>query len=117
MSINVDGKNCKLWISEHQKQNGDKWFSYSIGVSKKDMTGNWSRAYQDVQFTKNADPSGVPNGTIFDFKGWMSVRTYKDKDGKEVNKPIIVINEASFDYNPVVDQMDSFEALDENVPF
>ena len=118
--INVKGEDCKLWVNEHKKQNGDVWYSYTTTVSKKDMTGNWVRSYQDITFTKNADPTGIPNGTEFDFEGWLSPRPYKTRDGKEATKTVIVINKASFKYNPQAaaeSYNDSFEGLDEDVPF
>ena len=120
MSIDINGKNCKLWVNEHKKQNGDLWFTYTVGVSRKDQNGQYVNAYQDVQFTKNADPAGIPNGTTFDFEGWLSVKVYRDKDGKEVRRPIIMINRASFNYSPEAageSYADSFEALAEDVPF
>lgn len=120
MSIDVTGKNCKLWINEHKKQNGDVWHTYTIGVSKKDQNGQYVNAYQDVQFTKNVDPTRIPNGTTFDFEGWLSVKVYRDKDGKEVRRPIIMINKANFQYDPKAaaeSYQDSFEGLDEDVPF
>ena len=96
MSINVKGENCKLWINERNGKNG-KFKSYSIGVSRKDMnTGEWIRGYQDVTFTKNVDVNGIENGTTFDFEGWMSTRTAKDSEGKSYQKPVIMINKASF---------------------
>lgn len=118
MSVEVRGNNCKLWIKEREGRDGDKWYSYSIGVSKKDMNGSYINAYQDVAFTRNAGlTSDIKNGTTFDFEGWMSVKVFKDREGKEVRRPIIMINKANFKYDRSEVQSDSFEALDEDVPF
>lgn len=121
MSIDVKGTNCKLWIKEHDGKDGNKWRTYSIGVSRKDMNGNYINAYQDVMFTRNAGfDEKIPNGTVFDFEGWMSVKTRKDRDGKERNYPIITINKAKFEYDPQAEResyRDSFETLSEDIPF
>ena len=120
MSIDVTGKNCKLWIKEHEGRDNRKWNSYSIGVSKKDMSGTYINAYQDVTFTRNVDVSNIPNGTLFDFEGWMSAKTRKDKDGNSRNYPVITINKANFRYDPKASAesyQDSFESLEEDIPF
>ena len=121
MSIDVTGKNCKLWIKEHESKDGRKWNSYSIGVSKKDMSGTYINAYQDVTFTRSSGISDrIPNGTLFDFEGWLSPKAYKARDGKEATKTVIVINKARFKYDQQAaaeSYNDSFEGLDEDVPF
>lgn len=121
MGVDVKGTNCKLWIKEHEGKDGNKWNSYSISVSRKDMNGSYVTAYQDVTFTRNAGlTEDIPNGTVFDFEGWMSTRTRKDREGKERNYPVITINKARFEYDPEASREsynDSFEQLDEDVPF
>lgn len=115
MSIDVQGKNCRLWIKKHESKNGE-WNSYTVGVSKKDMDGNYMNAYQDVQFTRNANlPEDVQNGAFFDFEGWMGVKTRKDRDGKETKFPVIVINKASFRERE--EYTDSFAQVDADIPF
>ena len=120
MSVDVKGTNCKLWIKAHEGKNGNKWNTYTVGVSSKDMDGQYINAYQDVKFTRSSGfDETIANGTIFDFEGWMSAKTRKDKDGKSTNYPIIVINKAVFKNNPNAkfDSGDSFEQLDEDCPF
>lgn len=121
MSIEVKGKNCKLWIKEHEGKDGNKWNTYSIGVSRKDLNGSYVNAYQDVTFTRNAGlTSDIPNGTLFDFEGWMSVKTRKDRDGNSRNYPVITVNKANFQYDPQAaaeSYQDSFEQLDSDIPF
>ena len=118
MSVDVRGNNCKLWIKEREGRDGDKWYSYSIGVSKKDLNGSYINAYQDVAFTRNAGlTSDIKNGTTFDFEGWMSVKVYKDREGKEVRKPVITINKTNLDNIADEELPDSFDQLDEDVPF
>ena len=120
-NIDVSGKNCKLWIKEHEKQDGSKWCTYTIGVSRKDANGTYTNAYQDVTFTRNAGiTSDVPNGVLFDLEGWMSVRSRRDREGNSRNYPVITINRADFHYDPTPangNYEDSFEALEEDVPF
>lgn len=121
MSIDVTGKNCKLWIKEHEGKDGNKWNTYSVGVSRKDMNGTYINAYQDVTFTRSSGISDrIPNGTLFDFEGWMSVKTRKDKDGTSRNYPVITISKANFHYDPKAaaeSYSDSFDAIMEDVPF
>ena len=118
MGIEVSGKNCKLWISHHKGSNGNEWDSYSVGVSRKDQDGQYINAYQDVAFTRNAGMNeNVKNGTTFDFEGWMSVKVYKDREGKEVRKPVITINKTNLDSIADEELPDSFDQLDEDVPF
>ena len=124
MSIDVTGKNCKLWIPDHKREDGSVWHTYTVGVSKKDMDGHWVNAYQDILFTKNAGFSDdIPNGTVFDFEGWMSVKTYKDRDGKEVRRPVIMVNKANFEYDrgqaraDSYEQLDGFEQASDDIPF
>lgn len=118
MSIDVKGSNCKLWFNERESKDGGTWKTYTVSVSKRDKTGNWVRAYQDVMFTRDVDASDVPNGSTFDFEGWMSVKSYRDRDGKEVCRPVLMINKAIFpDMQHSDGPADSFEQVDEDVPF
>ena len=47
----------------------------------------------------------------------MSVRVGRDRDGKVVNRPIVMVNKAKFEYNEDFDAGDSYEQLEEDVPF
>lgn len=114
MGVDVKGTNCKLWISTHSGSNGE-FNTFSVGVSNKDMDGNYINAYQDVVFTRNSGISpDIKNGTVFDFEGWMSARTRKSKDGREYTKPVIVIKKANFRTDDVED---NYTELDEDIPF
>ena len=47
----------------------------------------------------------------------MSVKVYKDREGKEVRKPVITINKTNLDSIADEELPDSFDQLDEDVPF
>jgi len=116
MGIECSGKNCKLWIKEREGRDG-KWFSYSVGVSSKNAGGGWTNAYQDVRFTRNVSlPSDIQNGTLFDFEGWLGAKESKDRDGRQSNRVILFINKASFQMKERLPD-DSFEAIEEDIPF
>lgn len=114
MGIDVKGKNCKLWIKEREGRNG-AWKTYSVSVSRKDQSGQYINSYQDVSFTKNVDVSDIPNGTVFDFEGWLTPKTFKDRDGNEVRRTIIMINKASFELSDGYG--DSFAEAEGDIPF
>ena len=98
MSINIVGKNEKLWKNERQSRNGGTWFDYSIGVSKKMQDGNYVNTYMKVKFSsKVVVPSELPNGAQMDFEGFLTCDTpYRDRNGQEVKRPMIMVTSAKF---------------------
>ena len=68
-----------------------------------------------VTFSKRADaPDEIPNGALCDFEGFMSVDSYKDRDGNARNTPQIVIMSVEFD-DPTIGT--SFEEAESDIPF
>ena len=118
MSIDVTGKNVKLWKNERQGNNGNHWFEYSIGVSKKNKYGKYTNGYVRVKFGRDVvDPSEVPNGSNMNFSGYLTLDVYTNKQGEEVKRDMIMITEASFPDLALDDIPDSFAQADDDIPF
>ena len=108
--MNVSDKNVKIWRKDYQGKNGE-FYRYSVSISKKTEDGKYVNAYIPIRFSKKVDaPEKIENGTTCSFEGFMSVESYKDRDGNERNQPIIVAMSAQFDG-------DSFEQMEEDIPF
>lgn len=121
MGVEIKGTNCKIWKREHEKKDGSKWFSYTVGISRKNMDGTWINGYQKVEFSRNSGaPEIIPNGATCDFEGFMTVKPpYKDKEGREIKESVIMITRVEFEDlgTPGDDDLDSFEQLDSEIPF
>lgn len=127
MSINISGKNEKLWKNERQSRNGGTWFDYSISVSKKAQNGNYVNAYMKVKFSsKLTIPSELPNGAQMDFDGFLTPDVYTDRNGQEVKRTMIMVTDVKFhdvhgddsydSYNDY-DGIDSFSQAEDDIPF
>ena len=114
MSINVEAKNVKLWKNEHEGRKG-KWYSYSISASKKMQDGSYKNKGMKV-FCKEGIPNEIPNGSMCDIKGFLTLDVYQGRDG-EVSNIAVYANEIKFHDYDSQDYGDSFEELDEDVPF
>lgn len=109
--MNVSEKKAKIWRKDIEGKNGT-FYRYSVSVSRKTQEGKWVNAYIPVVFSKKADaPEKIENGAVCSFEGFVSVDTYKDKDGVERNVPQIVIMSVTFDGE------DSFSQMEEDIPF
>lgn len=123
--MNVSGEDTRVWVNEHQRQDGTKWLDYSLGISKKTESGDYVNAYMKVRFAKSVKaPEGLQNGTKMDYEGFITVDSYTDKDGKEVRRPMVMITKADFDiepkYNPSQvseEQIAGFSAAEDDIPF
>lgn len=123
--MNVSGEDTRVWVNEHQRQDGTKWLDYSLGISKKTENGDYVNAYMKVRFAKSVKvPEALQNGTKMDYEGFITVDSYTDKDGKEVRRPMVMITKASFEtepqYNPPQvseEQIAGFSAAEEDIPF
>ena len=112
MSINVDCKNVKLWKNEHEGRKGT-FYTYSVSVSKKMKDGTYKNKSMKV-YPKDGLPSDLPNGSTCDIEGFLTLDIFQGRDG-EVMNPMIYANNIKFhDYEP---DYDSYEQLDEDVPF
>ena len=114
--MDVTVKKAKLWVNEHKKRDGDKWFDYNVSCSKKDQDGNFINCNLKVKFSKDVNvPANLPNGYDLDeFSGFFSVDVYTDRSGQEVRKPMIVVMsvpqwEDGAEYG--------YQEVDEDVPF
>ena len=120
MAINVIGTKCKVWSQSHDRKDGSKWYTYTVGVSSKNMDGSWSNGYQRVKFSKHSGaPDPIPSGADIEFEGFMTLEVYKNKDGKDIKEPVIMITKAEFPNlgTPGEDDLDTFEQMEEDIPF
>lgn len=108
--MNVSEKKAKIWRKDYQGKNGE-FYRYSVSVSKKNEDGKYVNAYIPIRFSKKADaPEKIENGAVCSFEGFMSVESFKDKDGNDRNQPMIVVMSVQF-------EGDSFEQMEEDIPF
>lgn len=119
--MDVSGKDTRVWVNERQRRDGGKWNDYSIGISKKKENDEYVTVYMKVRFTKDVVlPQPMPNGIKMDYEGFMSVDSYPDKDGNEVKRPLVVVNQAQFDTALPArsgEDADSFKAAEDDIPF
>ena len=109
--MDVSGKNVKIWRKDLKRKDGKEFYKYTASIGKKMDDGTWINAYIPVFFTKKADaPDKIENGTVCDFEGFMSVESYRDKEGNVKTTPQIVITSALFDG-------DGFKQAEEDIPF
>ena len=120
--IDVNAENVRLWVNEHKRDDGSTWNTYSISTSSKDQeTGAYINLALEVRMTRAVElPADLKNGETVTIKGSLSNRKYKDKDGNECTKHMLWAHEVSFmnrlgtrDSEPA----DSYEALEEDMPF
>ena len=112
--MDVTAKRAKLWRKDIEGKNGT-FHRYTVGISRKTQDGKFVNAYMPVTFSKRADaPDEIPNGALCDFEGFMSVDSYKDRDGNARNTPQIVIMSVEFD-DPTIGT--SFEEAESDIPF
>ena len=110
--LNFSGNNVKLWVNEHDSSKG-KWKSYSISISKKDESGNWLNKPVKLYIKKDIEvPDGLKSGDLIDFEGFPTLDVYRGKDGQEHREIMIVAQKVNFKRYD-----DSFEQLDEDLPF
>jgi hypothetical protein len=114
MSINVEAKNVKLWKNEHEGRKG-KWYTFSISASKKMQDGSYKNKSIRV-FSKDGIPTEIPNGSVCDINGFLTLDIFQGRDG-EVSNIALYANEIKFRDYESQDYGDSFEELDEDVPF
>lgn len=109
--MNVSEKKAKIWRKDHEGKNGP-WYSYSVSISKKNEDGTYTNAYLPIRFTKKSGaPEKIENGTVCSITGFMSVDSYKDKDGNERNTPQIIV--MTYDDGSA----DGFREAEEDIPF
>jgi len=119
--IEVNAENVRLWVNEHARNDGTKWYSYSISTSSKDQeTGDYINKSLEVRMTRDVEvPHDLKNGTLVTIRGSLSNRKFRDKDGNERTEHMLWAREVDFDkpYVPRGEKADSFEQLSEDMPF
>ncbi len=120
MSNSIRFTNTKIWRKDYEGQNGT-FYTYNISVSKKNQDNSWSNAYLKVKFAQSADaPEKISNGTIADLEGFLTVDSYRNKEGKEVNQLMLMVmnlNIQDDDRYEDISEVDSFEQAEEEIPF
>lgn len=116
--MDVSGSKAKVWVNEHQKRDGGKWYDYNVGIGKKKQDGSYVNMYIRVKFAKELElPEDIPNGTMMEnYEGYMTIDDYTSREGETVKRPLVIITKANF---PELDAdiPDSYEQLDEDMPF
>lgn len=109
--MEVRADKAKIWRKDFEGKNG-KFYRYSVSVSKKTEEGNYVNAYIPVMFSKKSGaPDVIENGAMCAFEGFMSVDSYKDKEGNTRNTAMIVVMKADFG------EADSFAEAEVDIPF
>ena len=109
--MDVIEKKARIWRKEYEGKNGP-FYRYSVSISRKNDDNTYTNAYLPIRFTKRSGaPEVIENGASCSIEGFMSVETYKDREGKEHNTPqIIVMSYKSAD-------TDSFAEAEVDIPF
>lgn len=120
MQINVEAENVRLWINEHKRSDGSTWNTYSISTSSKDQEGGFINKALEVRMTREVQiPNDIENGALVTIRGSLSNRAFTGKDGERRVEHMLWAHEIDFDkpYELKGESADSFEKLDEDVPF
>ena len=100
-----------VFKNEHES-NGDRWYSYNLSVSNKNMNGDWQSASIPIRFRKGIE---LVNKTRIEVtEGWLTVINYKDRNVVGIfANAFDVLEGASAEY-----KRDGFAQLqDEDIPF
>ena len=116
--MDISGKNVKIWRKDVEGRNGT-FYRYSVSVSSKREDGSWATEYLPIRFAKKANmPEKIANGAKCDFSGFLSVNEYRDKDGNTARSlQIIAMRAVLTEGGDPSDGADSFEQLEEDLPF
>lgn len=117
--INVEAENVRLWVNEHMRDDGSKWFSYSISTSSKDQEGGYINKALEVRMTRDVElPADLKNGALVTIKGSLSNRAFTVNGDRRVEhmlwaREVYVAQQ----YESKGEKADSFEKLEEDMPF
>ena len=117
--INVEAENVRLWVNEHTRDDGSTWNSYSISTSSKDQEGGYINKSLEVRMTRDVEiPADLKNGALVTIRGSLSNRTFTVNGDRRVEH-MLWAREIDFEkpYEPKGEKADSFEQLEEDVPF
>lgn len=120
--INVEAENVRLWINEHERDDGSKWRTYSISTSSKDpASGDYINKGLEVKLRREVNvPEDTKNGALCTINGSLSNKVFTDKNGEKRVEHIMWAHEIIFDKGlpePRGESADSFEQLEEDMPF
>lgn len=119
--INVEAEGVRLWINEHQREDGSKWNTYSISTSSKDQEGGYINKSLEVRMRRDVQlPEDIKNGALVTIRGSLSNRAFTGKDGERRVEHLLWAHEVDVDkpYEPTKGEpADSFEQLEEDMPF
>lgn len=116
--MDISAKNAKIWRRDVEGKNGTYHF-YSVSVSSKREDGSWASVYMPIKFAKRANmPEKISNGAKCDFSGFLSVDERHDKEGNTIRElQIIAMKAVLTDGGDPSEGMDSYEQLEEDLPF
>ena len=117
--INVEAENVRLWINEHKRDDGSTWNSYSISTSSKDMEGGYINKSLELRMTRDVEiPADLKNGALVTIRGSLSNRAFTVNGDRRVEH-MLWAREVDFEkpYEPKGEKADSFEQLQEDMPF
>ena len=119
--INVEAENVRLWINEHERNDGTKWRTFSISTSSKTPEGDYVNKSLEVRMTRDVQlPADLKNGAICTIMGSLSNRVYTDKNGEQKKEHMLWAREIYFDKEvpaPKGEPADSFSAAEDEIPF
>ena len=116
--MDVSAKGAKVWRKDVEGRNGT-FYRYTVSISSKREDGSWASKYMPIRFAKKANmPEKIPNGAKCDFSGFLSVYEYRDEDGNTRKSfQIIAMRATLTDAGDPTEDVDSFEQLEEDIPF
>ena len=117
--INVEAENVRLWVNEHKSHDGSTWNSYSISTSSKDQEGGYINKALEVRMTRDVVlPGDIKNGALVTIRGSLSNRAFTVSGERRVEH-MLWAREVEFEqlHEPKGEKADSFEQLEEDMPF
>ena len=114
--IDFKGTDVKLWANDREDRSGGRFKSYSVSVGNKKDDGTWENMSIEARLTKNC-PKDIPNGTEVNFEGFMSMRSYTNKDNKEVKVPVMVITSLVMPNGNDDDHYNDWQEAEDDIPF
>ena len=113
MGFDVNAKNVKLWKNEHEGRKG-KFYTFSVSASKKMQDG--TTKYKSMRVFSKDIPQDIPNGTLVDIEGFITLDVYSGRDGEVSNIAIYAQKITAHDWEDQ-DLGDNFDKLEEDIPF
>lgn len=115
--MNISEKKAKIWRKDYEGKNGT-YSRYSVRIKGETMDGETITYYMPVKFAKRCDaPARISNGTECEIEGFLSVESYKNKNGEEVKQPQIIVMRAKFKGDYDDEGEDGFAQAEVDIPF